>query len=73
MAKVPEVLVDASPNFRGCYKGQNGKELPMYRFPKREACLMAMSYSYDLQAKVLDTVNARLLHEFLEVGKDRQA
>ena len=27
---------------------------PGYRFPKREACLMAMSYSYELQAKVFD-------------------
>jgi hypothetical protein len=23
---------------------------PCYRFPKREACLMAMSYSYEIQA-----------------------
>lgn len=26
----------------------------IYRFPKREACLMAMSYSYELQAQVFD-------------------
>lgn len=28
---------------------QNGQCYPLYVFPKREACLMAMSYSYDLQ------------------------
>lgn len=26
----------------------------IYNFPKREACLMAMSYSYDLQAQIFD-------------------
>ena len=31
---------------------------PGYRFPKREACLMAMSYSYELQAKVFDRMTA---------------
>lgn len=30
------------------------RQSPAYRFPKREACLMAMSYSYELQAKVFD-------------------
>lgn len=55
MAKVPQVLgVEVAPIFRGYYKAVNGKQNPMYRFPKREACLMAMSYSYDLQAKVFD-------------------
>lgn len=37
---------------------QNGVIYPGYRFPKREACLMAMSYSYDLQAKVFDHMTA---------------
>ena len=55
MAKVPQVLGGAvAPNFRGYYKASNGKQNPMYTFPKREACLMAMSYSYELQAKVFD-------------------
>lgn len=31
---------------------------PGYCFPKREACLMAMSYSYELQAKVFDRMTA---------------
>lgn len=34
------------------------KERPCFKFPKREACLMAMSYSYDLQAKVYDKMTA---------------
>lgn len=59
MAKVPQVLGETvAPNFRGYYKAMNGKQNPMYRFPKREACLMAMSYSYDLQAKVFDRMTA---------------
>ena len=33
---------------------QNGQKYACYRFPKREACLMAMSYSYELQARVFD-------------------
>jgi hypothetical protein len=37
---------------------QNGQVYPSYRFPKREACLMAMSYSYDMQAKVYDKMTA---------------
>lgn len=55
MAKVPLVLGETvAPNFRGYYKASNGKQNPCYIFQKREACLMAMSYSYDLQAKVFD-------------------
>lgn len=55
MAKVPKVLGEGAPKFRDTYiNNQNGQTYPCYRFPKREACLMAMSYSYDLQAKVFD-------------------
>lgn len=43
-----------SGKFRSTYTASNGKENPCYIFPKREACLMAMSYSYDLQAKIYD-------------------
>lgn len=56
MAKVPKVLGSGGviqPNDTYINE-QNGVEYPMYRFKKREACLMAMSYSYDLQAKVFD-------------------
>lgn len=36
--------------------GPNGavRQSPIFRLPKREACLMAMSYSYELQARVYD-------------------
>jgi hypothetical protein len=55
MAKVPKVLGEGVPKFRDTYlHPQNGQEYACYRFPKREACLMAMSYSYELQAKVFD-------------------
>lgn len=44
MAKVPKVLgVEGLPKFRDTYHHpQNGQTYPCYRFPKREACLMAM-------------------------------
>lgn len=56
LKKVPKVLGEEGlGNFSQTYKHpQNGQEYPCYRFPKREACLMAMSYSYELQAKVYD-------------------
>ena len=59
LKKVPVVLGEAvAGNFSCYYKASNGKQNPMYRFPKREACLMAMSYSYELQAKVFDRMTA---------------
>lgn len=59
VAKVVEVLgAVCALNFQGTYQvpGPNGgyREAPCYNLPKREACLMAMSYSYELQAKVFD-------------------
>ncbi len=56
MSKVPEVLgTEGLPNFRETYiSKQNGQEYPCYKFPKREACLMLMSYSYEMQAAVYD-------------------
>lgn len=56
IAKVPEVLGErGAQNFLHTHRHpQNGQEYPCYRFPKREACLMAMSYSYELQAAVYD-------------------
>lgn len=56
MVKVPKVLGEEGvPKFRDTYLNpQNGQTYPCYRFPKREACLMAMSYSYELQARVFD-------------------
>lgn len=59
MKKVPEVLGGGAGNFSDTYvHHQNGQTYPCYRFPKREACLMAMSYSYELQAKVFDRMTA---------------
>ncbi|KFX03560.1 Rha family transcriptional regulator [Pectobacterium betavasculorum] len=54
--KVPKVLgVGYAKNFAYPFRNeQNGEEYPGYLFPKREACLMAMSYSYELQAAVYD-------------------
>ena len=58
MAKVPRVIGKAAPNFLGTDSYANGSggrvNRRIYTFPKREACLMAMSYSYELQAAVFD-------------------
>lgn len=62
MKKVHTVLGERAGNFSATYQipGPNGssRTAPGYRFPKREACLMAMSYSYELQAKVFDRMTA---------------
>lgn len=55
LKKVPLVLGEiGAGNLSSTYRDVQNKERPCYKFPKREACLMAMSYSYDLQAKVFD-------------------
>lgn len=65
MKKVPRVLGEIqSPKFLGDYIDDKGRVQPCYTLPKREACLMAMSYSYELQAQVFDHMTA------LEGGKD---
>lgn len=65
LSKVPKVLgIDNSAKFLAQYKDITGRYLPSYRFPKREACLMAMSYSYELQATIFDRMTE------LEGGKD---
>ena len=59
LAKVPEVIGAAtSAKFSADLPDSYGRLQPAYIFPKREACLMAMSYSYDLQAKVFDRMTA---------------
>ena len=59
VSKVPKVLGDEmGDKFRTSLKDTYGRDQPGYHFPKREACLMAMSYSYDLQAKVYDHMTA---------------
>lgn len=55
LKKVPRVLGETDcRKFLRQYKDSTGRVLPCYQLPKREACLMAMSYSYELQAKVYD-------------------
>ena len=59
LAKVPEVIGAAtSAKFSADLPDSYGRLQPAYIFPKREACLMAMSYSYELQAKVFDRMTA---------------
>lgn len=59
MAKVPKVLgFELSEKFRSVYLDTTSRTLPCYRLPKREACLMAMSYSYEIQAQVFDHMTA---------------
>ena len=59
LSKVPLVLGDTvALNFKGYYTASNGKKNPCYYLLKREACLMAMSYSYELQAAVYDKMTA---------------
>ena len=54
MKKVPDVLGKDAGNFSHIYRDSMNREQDCYRFPKREACLMAMSYSYEIQARVFD-------------------
>lgn len=56
--KVPEVLGERSADFSADLPDTYGRPRRGYRFPKRESCLMAMSYSYDLQAAVFDHMTA---------------
>lgn len=41
-------------NFSDTYLSKQNKKLTCYYLPERESCLMAMSYSYELQAQVYD-------------------
>lgn len=58
MPKVLKVLGEASAKFLAddIYVAGNGAQATrqIYNFPKREACLMAMSYDYELQAQIFD-------------------
>lgn len=58
LAKVPDVLGERSAEFLADLPDSYGRSRAGYRFPKREACLMAMSYSYELQAAVFDKMTA---------------
>lgn len=54
LAKVPEVLGSTSAKFSADLPDGYNRPRRGYILPKREACLMAMSYSYELQAAVYD-------------------
>lgn len=58
LEKVPAVLGERSAEFSADLPDNYGRPRRGYRFPKRESCLMAMSYSYDLQAAVFDHMTA---------------
>jgi phage antirepressor YoqD-like protein len=63
LAKVPKVLGEkVAPKFLGTANYTNGTggtvQRQIYHFPKRESCLLAMSYSYELQAQVFDRMTA---------------
>ncbi|MBI6949829.1 Rha family transcriptional regulator [Pseudomonas koreensis] len=59
MAKVPRVLgADQSAKFSADYMDSRSRSQKCFVFPKREACLIAMSYSYELQALVFDRMTA---------------
>ena len=67
MSKVPQVLgvKDAAKFIASSFYQGNGSaklERQIYVFPKREACLMAMSYSYELQAQIFDRMTAMENH-----------
>lgn len=47
--KVFVVLGDSfAADFKDTRATEDGKEIPCYTFPYREACLMVMSYAYEL-------------------------
>lgn len=58
LAKVPKVLGPTSAKFSADLSDGYGRPRTAFCFPKREACLMAMSYSYELQAAVFDRMTA---------------
>ena len=65
LAKVPTVLNGGEQNFLSSYQSAQNKGLPMYNFPKREAMLMTMSYSYELQAQVFDAWEVGIKNVYL--------
>lgn len=54
LKKVRDVLAGGEGKFSSSYKTLQNKEALMYVFPKREATLMAMSYSAAISAAVYD-------------------
>lgn len=54
LKKVPRVLKKDAGKFSHIYLDSLNRRQKCYRLPKRESCLMAVSYSYELQAAVFD-------------------
>jgi len=54
IAKAKKVLGEDLPKFRDISFDSYNREREILLLPEREACLMAMSYSYELQARVYD-------------------
>lgn len=54
MAKAEKVIGEDLPKFWDISKDSYGRDRKILLLPEREACLMAMSYSYELQAYVFD-------------------
>ena len=52
--KATKVIGEDVRNFSHMSKDLYNRDLEVLLLPEREACLMAMSYSYELQAKVYD-------------------
>lgn len=52
------LLGDDASFFRCTYLDSQKRQQPMYRLPKREATLMAMSYSHEISAQVDDKMQA---------------
>jgi hypothetical protein len=70
LAKTIEVLGEnQSAKFLAHYKDSRNRQKTMYKFEEREAWLMAMSYSYTLQAVVYDTLQEtfKVNHELTSV------
>lgn len=65
MTKMPKVLGEQVGNFSSMFTATVGnganREQKIYNFPKREAMLMAMSYSYELQGQVFDVWKLSLI------------
>lgn len=68
LKKVRVVLADTAQNFLDSYGSAQGKSMPMYRFPKREATLMAMSYSHK-SIRLADKFGSGVMHQKL-LGND---
>jgi len=58
LRKVPKVLGEKhSAQFYAQYTDASGRANKCFNFPRREACLMSMSYDYEAQARVFDRMN----------------